>query len=354
MLKHLCLAAALALQVSAAVAQDAPTPGQVSPDADSDTGHRIVGGKDAAPGSAPWQAEIRILPTWPTTEPGNHKQGEAKFSRVQLSQAPPGVWQHWCGASYIAPNWILTAAHCVTEKDQKRQGLQVQIGVQNLADAGRLYPIARIYSHKDYDPGGDTGQPVNDIALVHLAPTAISGPSSVTVRAIPVQGVARGSRPLKADDVVTVTGWGRATAVDPNANRRAGAPVRAFVDQTLQEVQLVIVDTSSCIATWGKDAKTGKPLVAAGTVCATGTTPGKDACDGDSGGPMTRGAPNPRYDSKGPRDPKVNPPYRAVLVGVVSWGADKCGAAPGVYTDVAAFVDWIKTTMGGDARLLSR
>ena len=56
---------------------------------------------------------------------------------------------------------------------------------------------------------------------------------------------------------------------------------------------------------------------------------GKDSCGGDSGGPLvTRG------------DISGDPWYQ---VGIVSFGNTKCGAkgVPGVYTKVAAFVDWI-------------
>ncbi|CAN7975025.1 unnamed protein product, partial [Ixodes persulcatus] len=52
-------------------------------------------------------------------------------------------------------------------------------------------------------------------------------------------------------------------------------------------------------------------------------SPGKDACQGDSGGTALKKEGN-----------------SSILVGVVSFGED-CGVDPGIYTRVTAYTDWI-------------
>lgn len=58
---------------------------------------------------------------------------------------------------------------------------------------------------------------------------------------------------------------------------------------------------------------------------------GKDACDSDSGGPLTV-----RNASDSP-----------ILVGVVSYGGERCASrSPGMYARVASFASFITLTTG--------
>lgn len=69
-------------------------------------------------------------------------------------------------------------------------------------------------------------------------------------------------------------------------------------------------------------------------ICAGGES-GKDACSGDSGGPLMM------YDKSNPSRPYW------YIVGLVSFGTNSCGVAgwPGVYTRISNYIDWIRNSM---------
>ena len=101
----------------------------------------------------------------------------------------------------------------------------------------------------------------------------------------------------------TISGWGALV-------EGGGAP------EVLQTVDVPIVTKSECskaYQTWG-----GIPE---GQICAAFPAGGKDTCQGDSGGPLV---------------------IAGRQAGIVSWG-NGCARKgyPGVYTEVAAFRDWV-------------
>ncbi|NXH48997.1 CTRC protein, partial [Dicaeum eximium] len=65
-------------------------------------GSRVVGGEDAVAHSWPWQ--------------------------ISLQYSRSGSWYHTCGGTLIAPQWVLTAAHCISSSLTYR----VVLGKQNL------------------------------------------------------------------------------------------------------------------------------------------------------------------------------------------------------------------------------
>lgn len=100
------------------------------------------------------------------------------------------------------------------------------------------------------------------------------------------------------------------------------------MSEQLRHVQIYTVNREVCRQRYldsGKiDSNVSDNMICAGLL----DVGGKDACGGDSGGPMYYGE-NPR-----------------MLVGIISWGED-CGDAvlPGVSVAISSYTDWIIETV---------
>ncbi|KAM4652756.1 chymotrypsin-like elastase family member 3B [Discoglossus pictus] len=243
---------------------------------------RVVNGEDAIPHSWPWQISLQYL--------------------------SGGSYHHTCGGSLIAPNWVLTAAHCISSS----RTYQVVVGEhdRSLPEGGeQIIHVNKgdIFVHEKWRSSCVACG--NDVALIKLSHLAALN-DKVHLGCLPAAG-----QILPNKYPCYVTGWGRLTT--------GGA-----LPNVLQQALLPVADHATCTQRdwWGSSIKTTM-------VCAGGDL--QAGCNGDSGGPLNCRAADGTWQVHG-------------IASFVSGSGCNTLKKPTVFTRVSAFNDWISNIINNN------
>ncbi|XP_010373229.1 neutrophil elastase [Rhinopithecus roxellana] len=210
-------------------------------------------------------------------------------------QAQPHAWPfmvslqlrggHFCGATLIAPNFVMSAAHCVANVNFR--SVSVVLGAHNLQ---QLEPTRQVFAvQRIFENGFDPIDLLNDIVILQLNGSATIN-DNVQVAQLPAQGRRVGNRVQ-----CLAMGWGHL-----GGNRG--------IASVLQELNVTVV----------------RSLCRRGNVCTIVRRRRAGVCFGDSGSPLV---------------------CNGLIHGIASFVRGGCasGLYPDAFAPVALFVNWINS-----------
>ena len=127
----------------------------------------IVNGEPVEEGQIPWQ--VFLTRSW--------------------TDAAGDSWVSWCGGSLIAPQWVLTAAHCLEEENVAHKAAEMQVGYGSVHRKKlTMVEVGEVIPHVKYETeGSDIGllklrTPISSIEPIALASPQIDSALTSTTR----------------------------------------------------------------------------------------------------------------------------------------------------------------------------
>lgn len=196
---------------------------------------RIINGQTAIPHAFPWMASLRLLSITNT------------------------VSSHFCGATLIFSQYVLTAAHCVQSIPANK--LAVVLGIHSMTDSltdANKYAVANVIAHENYDPINI----LNDIAILRLSRPVAAFTNKISPICLPPLDTS-----MDKKDAMAI-GWGSVT----------GFKTKNSLATQLQQTHITVFESLA-------DCNKSTSFNPAINFCAFNSI-NSNICFGDSGGPL--------------------------------------------------------------------